>query len=71
MVILERMSKLKHILLRISRFGSRMGMLLYENCRGVDNSLVQNKGPPKSLSVEDSFQPCSSFKQAGVIIYDL
>lgn len=53
------------------KFGNRMGMLLYDSCRGVDNSLVQNKGPPKSLSVEDSFQPCTSFKQAEEIIRSL
>lgn len=51
-----------------SKFGNRMGMLLFDSCRGVDKSLVQDKGPPKSLSVEDSFQPCTSFGQAEEII---
>lgn len=54
-----------------TKFGNRMGMLLFDSCRGVDKSLVQDKGPPKSLSVEDSFQPCTSFRQAEEVIRSL
>ncbi|KAH7279627.1 hypothetical protein KP509_37G026800 [Ceratopteris richardii] len=53
------------------KFGSRLGTILYNSCRGVDNSPIQDKGPPKSLSVEDSFQPCTSLKHAEEIIKSL
>ncbi|KAI5064226.1 hypothetical protein GOP47_0020896 [Adiantum capillus-veneris] len=54
-----------------TKFGNRLGTILFDSCRGVDESAVQDKGPLKSLSVEDSFQPCTSFKQAEGIIRGL
>lgn len=54
-----------------SKLGERMAMFLCNACRGIDNSSVQNKGAPKSLSVEDSFQPCTSFKHLEDIIRTL
>ncbi|MCO5553465.1 hypothetical protein L7F22_006986 [Adiantum nelumboides] len=54
-----------------TKFGNRVGTLLFDSCRGIDKSAVQDKGPPKSLSVEDSFQPCTTYKQAEGIIRSL
>eukprot|EP00249_Psilotum_nudum_P017138 c26179_g1_i1 orf=32-1747(+) len=54
-----------------AKFGDRIGMFLYNSCRGVDHSPVQDKGPPKSLSVEDSFRSCTSLKQVEDILRSL
>jgi hypothetical protein len=48
------------------KFGARVGSMIYNCCRGNDTSLVEDKGPPKSLSVEDSFRACLNLKQAEV-----
>lgn len=48
------------------RFGERIGVFLYHACRGYDPKPVHNKGPPKSLSVEDSFRNCTTLKQVEV-----
>jgi nucleotidyltransferase/DNA polymerase involved in DNA repair len=47
------------------KFGARGGSMIYNRCWGSDTSLV-DKGPPKSLSVKDSFRACLNLKQAEV-----
>ncbi|XP_002960939.2 uncharacterized protein LOC9641429 [Selaginella moellendorffii] len=51
-----------------SKFGDRFGNQLFDACRGHDYSRVQDKGFSKSLSVEDSFKPCSSLDKAKEIL---
>lgn len=51
------------------RFGERIGVFLYHACRGYDPKPVHNKGPPKSLSVEDSFRNCTTLKQVEVWLW--
>ncbi|KAH9325438.1 hypothetical protein KI387_005616 [Taxus chinensis] len=46
----------------LQMFGERIGRFLFNACRGVDLSPVKDKGPQKSVSVEDSFPPCTSLK---------
>lgn len=48
------------------KFGTRVGSMIYHCCQGNDTSPVEDKGPPKSLSVEDSFRACLNLKQAEV-----
>ncbi|GAQ87748.1 putative DNA repair protein [Klebsormidium nitens] len=50
------------------KFGARVGSMIYHCCRGNDTSPVEDKGPPKSLSVEDSFRACLNLKQAEGIV---
>ncbi|EFN52390.1 hypothetical protein CHLNCDRAFT_138846 [Chlorella variabilis] len=42
----------------MQRFGERSGAFLHAACRGKDPSPVQERGPPKSVTVEDSFKTC-------------
>lgn len=37
------------------------GGWLYGACRGVDSTAVVASGPPKTISVEDSFKSCSTW----------
>ncbi|KAL0021711.1 hypothetical protein WJX79_005570 [Trebouxia sp. C0005] len=50
------------------KFGERIGTFLYLACRGQDPSPVQDKGPAKSITVEDSFKDCSSLPAAQHVI---
>ncbi|KAL4854768.1 DNA polymerase iota [Chlorella vulgaris] len=49
----------RHTLLQ--QFGQRVGAFLHSACYGQDPSPVQESGPPKSVTVEDSFKSCPSF----------
>ncbi|GBG75489.1 hypothetical protein CBR_g20120 [Chara braunii] len=46
------------------KFGERVGDQLFNSCRGIDRSEVKDKGPLKSLSVEDSCRSCTTMQQA-------
>ncbi|KAL2629504.1 hypothetical protein R1flu_014190 [Riccia fluitans] len=50
------------------RLGARIGQFLYDACRGQDFSPVVDRGPPKSITVEDSFKSCRSLKHAEGIL---
>lgn len=43
-----------------ARFGLRLGGFLYDACRGEDASAVVATGPPKAITVEDSFKSCTT-----------
>lgn len=43
-----------------ARFGPRLGGFLFDACRGEDASTVVASGPPKAITVEDSFKSCTS-----------
>jgi hypothetical protein len=50
------------------------GVWLFGGCRGVDPSPVVASGPPKTISVEDSFKRCSNWDQVGSVLqvrYDM
>ncbi|KAK9826961.1 hypothetical protein WJX74_001872 [Apatococcus lobatus] len=49
-------------------FGDRYATFLLQACRGQDPSPVQDKGPPKSITVEDSFKSCTSLPAARHIL---
>ncbi|KAK9867449.1 hypothetical protein WJX84_000515 [Apatococcus fuscideae] len=49
-------------------FGDRQASFLHRACRGQDSSPVQDKGPPKSITVEDSFKSCTSLPAARHIL---
>eukprot|EP00898_Chlorokybus_atmophyticus_P003178 jgi/Chlat1/3861/Chrsp26S04150 len=46
------------------RFGARIATMLRDACWGIDNMPVVDQPPPKSITVEDSFQCCSSVGHA-------
>ncbi|KAK9904793.1 hypothetical protein WJX75_002708 [Coccomyxa subellipsoidea] len=48
----------------VSSFGERVGSYLHCACRGEDPTPVQQSGPPRSITVEDSFKSCTSFTAA-------
>lgn len=48
----------------VHRLGERVGAFLYAACRGKDPSPVQEKGPPKSVTVEDSMKACPGYAAA-------
>ncbi|KAL3687502.1 hypothetical protein R1sor_013811 [Riccia sorocarpa] len=50
------------------RFGARIGQFLFDACRGQDLTPVVDRGPPKSITVEDSFKSCRSVQQAEGIL---
>ncbi|OAE35561.1 hypothetical protein AXG93_1452s1010 [Marchantia polymorpha subsp. ruderalis] len=50
------------------RLGARIGQFLYDACRGRDYTPVLDKGPPKSITVEDSFRNCTTLQQAEGIL---
>lgn len=41
------------------------GTMLYQACRGLDTRPVVPKGPPRSITVEDSFRSASSLQAGG------
>ncbi|KAK9807873.1 hypothetical protein WJX72_011771 [[Myrmecia] bisecta] len=45
-------------------FGERTAAFLFAGCRGLDSTPVQASGPPKSITVEDSFKSCNSHAAA-------
>ena len=51
--------------------GPKLAGVLAEACWGRDASPVAPKGPPKSLTVEDSFKTCKSFAEAKRILQKL
>lgn len=57
---METVGELRKVsLLALERvFGRTQSEFLYEASHGYDRSPVQPKGPPKSVSVEDSFRQC-------------
>lgn len=55
----------------LQMFGERIGSFLFNACRGIDLTPVRDKGPPKSLSVEDSFPPCTSLKGIEAVLSSL
>ncbi|BDA49872.1 DNA polymerase iota at N-terminal half [Coccomyxa sp. Obi] len=48
----------------VNSFGDRVGSYLYNACRGEDPTPVVQSGPPRSITVEDSFKSCTSFTAA-------
>mmetsp|Transcript_8277 Transcript_8277/g.14930 ORF Transcript_8277/g.14930 Transcript_8277/m.14930 type:complete len:481 (-) Transcript_8277:439-1881(-) len=46
----------------VREFGEATGRWVAGAAWGVDPTVVAAKGPPKSITVEDSFKECSSFK---------
>lgn len=44
------------------------GASLFLACRGVDPSAVVASGPPKSITVEDSFKACSTWKGVAQVL---
>jgi hypothetical protein len=44
------------------------GLWLFGGCRGIDASPVVASGPPKTISVEDSFKRCSSWAQISTVL---
>ncbi|KAL3161617.1 hypothetical protein ABBQ32_010474 [Trebouxia sp. C0010 RCD-2024] len=52
----------------VQQFGERIATFLQLACRGQDPTPVQDKGPPKSITVEDSFKDCSSMQSAEHVI---
>ena len=55
----------------LQMFGERIGSFLFNACKGIDRTPVRDKGPPKSLSVEDSFPPCTSLKSIEAVLSSL
>eukprot|EP00884_Botryococcus_braunii_P008015 jgi/Botrbrau1/17214/Bobra.0620s0004.1 len=56
-------------LTRLSQhFGDRAAALLHSACRGLDSTPVAAKGPPRSVTVEDSFKSCTSLSAAQHIL---
>lgn len=44
----------------VQRFGARLGEFLFQACRGEDATPVKPAGPPKAVTVEDSFKSCTT-----------
>ncbi|KAH8954218.1 hypothetical protein BDL97_08G068200 [Sphagnum fallax] len=52
-------------------FGERVAKFMYQACKGYDNTPVHDKGPCKSISVEDSFWNCTTLQQVEIIMWQL
>eukprot|EP00850_Spirogloea_muscicola_P008888 SM000048S16600 [mRNA] locus=s48:607575:611942:- [translate_table: standard] len=52
----------------ISIFGPQVGTFMHGASRGLDGTPVRDRGPPKSISVEDSFRGCTSLAIAQTIL---
>ena len=48
----------------MAKFGERIGAYLYGACRGDDPTPVQQSGPARSITVEDSFKSCTTLAAA-------
>lgn len=48
----------------VQRFGARLGVFLFQACRGEDATPVKPVGPPKAVTVEDSFKSCTTHAAA-------
>ena len=48
----------------VAKFGERVGAYLYGACRGDDPTAVQQSGPARSITVEDSFKSCTTLAAA-------
>lgn len=48
----------------VAKFGERIGAYLYGACRGDDPTPVQQSGPARSITVEDSFKSCTTLAAA-------
>jgi len=55
----------------IDMFGVRIGNMLYALSRGQDVTPVRDKGPPKSIGIEDSMKGCMSLANAEMILREL
>ena len=51
--------------------GPKLAAILAEACWGRDASAVTPRGPPKSLTVEDSFKTCKSYAEAKRVLQRL
>eukprot|EP00803_Ostreobium_quekettii_P002168 evm.model.scf_1291.1 EVM.evm.TU.scf_1291.1 scf_1291:8552-11388(+) len=49
-------------------FGDRTGAFLHKACWGCDPTPVQERGPPKSITVEESFKSCTTLAAARSVI---
>lgn len=52
----------------VALLGERAGLMLYDMCRGRDSSAVRPAGPPKSITVEDSFKSCGGLVAARAVL---
>jgi DNA polymerase iota len=52
----------------VALLGERAGLMLYDMCRGRDSSAVRPAGPPKSITVEDSFKSCAGLAAARAVL---
>ncbi|GLI59531.1 hypothetical protein VaNZ11_001423, partial [Volvox africanus] len=50
------------------KLGDKSGALLWHLCRGQDPSAFRPTGPPRSITVEDSFKTCSSWQAATTVL---
>ncbi|GLC37395.1 hypothetical protein PLESTM_000579000 [Pleodorina starrii] len=48
--------------------GDKTGALLWHLCRGQDPTPVRPTGPPRSITVEDSFKSCASWSAAAAVL---
>lgn len=51
--------------------GPKLAAVLAEACWGRDASAVTPRGPPKSITVEDSFRRCKSFAEVKLVLQRL
>ncbi|GMH42279.1 hypothetical protein BSKO_10198 [Bryopsis sp. KO-2023] len=49
-------------------FGEKAGSYLLEIAHGRDSTPVTERGPPKSVTVEDSFKTCQSLKAVEIVV---
>eukprot|EP00899_Mesostigma_viride_P027400 jgi/Mesvir1/7845/Mv11779-RA.1 len=55
----------------VQRFGPRLARFMCEAAQGEDSTPVVDKGPPKSVSVEDSLKCCRSLGHCEAILRNL
>ncbi|KAG2491453.1 hypothetical protein HYH03_010239 [Edaphochlamys debaryana] len=48
--------------------GDKGGELLWHLCRGADPTPVRPSGPPRSVTVEDSFRACTSWEGVAAVV---
>ena len=51
-----------------STWGAPLAQSLREACWGRDAAPVKPRGPPASLTVEDSFKRCGSYEEARAVL---
>lgn len=52
----------------VAKFGERVGAYLHSACRGDDPTPVQQSGPARSITVEDSFKSCTTLAAAAHVL---